>query len=102
MSLTSLAILLLQDSPPADAGPGNNTVGTDILDDMGNGANAIGFTPPLPSENYTFWIQQTGVNPVTYQLDFNISPSAPSVALLAVGALAGPGRRRRPEGVTTS
>ena len=51
----------------AHFGPGVNTVGTDILDNMGVGNGAIGFTPPLPAGSYTFWSQQTGTNAATYR-----------------------------------
>jgi hypothetical protein len=51
-------------------------VGTDILDDLGNGSGAIGFTPPLPSGDYSFWIQQTGDEQVDYSLQFNVSGAA--------------------------
>ena len=51
-------------------------VGTDILDDLGNGSGAIGFTPPLPSGDYSFWIQQTADLQVDYSLQFNVSGSA--------------------------
>jgi len=51
-------------------------VGTDILDDLGRGSGAIGFTPPLPSGDYSFWIQQTGDEQVDYSLQFNVSGAA--------------------------
>lgn len=63
-------------------GPGN--VGTDILDDMGIGSGAIGFTPPLASGPYTFWIQQLGAS-TSYQFDFVTSPEPGTAA--GLGAL---------------
>jgi MYXO-CTERM domain-containing protein len=75
-------------------GSNPNTIGTDILDNMGVGAGAMGFTPPLPGGIYTFWIQQTGVNMATYQLDFIVSPAPGAMSLLVLAGLAG-GRRRR-------
>ncbi len=49
-------------------------VGTNILDDIGVGFGSIGFTPPLPSGVYTFWIQQLGFA-MTYTFDFVIESS---------------------------
>jgi Ca2+-binding RTX toxin-like protein len=46
--------------------------GTDILDNIGSGQGAIGFTAPLPSGDYTFWLGQTGASS-TYTLEFNVS-----------------------------
>jgi hypothetical protein len=48
-------------------------VGTNILDDMGAAPGAIGFTPPLASGKYTFWLQQGTAGTTTYQLNFNVS-----------------------------
>jgi hypothetical protein len=67
-------------------GPGNSTVGTDILDNMGAGAGAIGFTPPLGAGNYVFWSQQTGLNASTYSLDLQIT-AAPAVPGLSGGGV---------------
>ncbi len=55
------------------------SVGQDILDDMGVGSGAIGFTPPLPAGPYTYWIQQFDFDLTTYQLDFavQLAPNAP-------------------------
>ena len=50
----------------------SNLVSKDILDDIGNGAGAQGFTPPLESGDYTFWTQQTGSEETTYTLNFKI------------------------------
>jgi len=48
-------------------------VGTDILDDIGNGGGAIGFTGPQPAGDYTFWSQQTGANASTYTFDLQVT-----------------------------
>jgi hypothetical protein len=54
-------------------GTGLGQVGADILDDMAGGAGAIGFTPPLSSGDYTFWLQETGTISATYTLNLIIS-----------------------------
>jgi hypothetical protein len=41
------------------AAAGSAGVGNDILDNMGNGSGAIGFTPPLPAGDYTLLFQDT-------------------------------------------
>ena len=71
-------------------GTGNSTVGTDLLDDLGAGAGAMGFTPPLPSGDYTFLVQDTGSVPVAYGFTFNVvpEPSAPAALIGALIALA--------------
>lgn len=70
-------------------GVGNGTIGTDILDNMGTGAGAIGFVPPLLPANYTFWSQETGGS-VTYTLDFQVTaiPNAVPIPRGAMGLLA--------------
>jgi len=74
-----------------------NTIGDDLLPAIGTGAGAIGFTPPLTGSNYTFWIQQTGSSPATYQLDFIVAPEPGSIVLLSLGGLVAllAARRRR-------
>jgi hypothetical protein len=72
---------------------GATMVGTDILDNLGQGAGAIGFSGPLPAGNYTFWSQETAGLPSSYTLVFSVTaaPAAP-VPALGVGfalALAG-------------
>jgi len=47
--------------------------GEDILDDIGLGAGATGFSPPLPSGVYTF-LFQTGSNEISYGLNFSVLP----------------------------
>lgn len=72
-------------------GPGH--VGTDILDDMGMGSGAIGFVPPLGPGDYTFWIQETGPNPATYELRFVVTPAPATLLPLVLAPLVA--RRRR-------
>jgi hypothetical protein len=47
-------------------------VGTNILDDMGAAPGAIGFTPPLPSGSYTFWLQQGTPGVTNYRFIFDV------------------------------
>jgi hypothetical protein len=81
----------------AHFGVSNGTLGTDILDNMGQGPwpgpAPIGFVPPLAPGTYTFWTQQTGPLATAYQLDF-IVPEPGTFGLLALG-LAALGLRRR-------
>jgi len=57
---------------------GPSLVGTDILDDIGTGAGAIGFAGPQPAGDYTFWSQQTGANAATYTFDLQVAPAGVS------------------------
>jgi hypothetical protein len=57
----------------AHFGTAASQVGTDILDDMGEGPGAVGFTPPLSNGPYTLWLQETGTAPATYTLNFVVS-----------------------------
>lgn len=68
-------------------GTGPGTVGLNLLPLMALGEGAQGFTPPLNNGDYTFWIQQTGAQSVTYQFDFVVTPEPASLALLGFGAL---------------
>jgi hypothetical protein len=58
---------------------------TDYLDNMGEGASAQGFTPPLTGSDYTFWIQQTGANASSYTFDFVVTPEPGSFAIASLG-----------------
>jgi len=51
---------------------GTANVGLDVLAMAGQGEGAEGFTTPLPADNYTFWLNQTGPQ-ATYELIFNVS-----------------------------
>ena len=55
---------------------GDSTEGSDILPTIGTGEGAQGFTPPLSAGDYTFWIQQTGTDVVSYTFDFVVTPAA--------------------------
>jgi hypothetical protein len=81
--------------PPTGTNPGNllgwlhfgtDTAGSELIDDLGASAPAIGFTPPLAAGDYTFWVQQTGVA-ATYSFDFVLAPvpEPGPLALLLLG-----------------
>jgi uncharacterized repeat protein (TIGR01451 family) len=84
--------------------PPTNLVGTDLLPLMGNNTVAFGsqgFTPPLPSGDYTFLIQQFGLA-TAYQLDFvTIASAAPPADLVIAKSHAGNLRRGDPGAVYT-
>ena len=61
-------------------------VGTDFLDDIGLGAGAIGFTPPLLAGTYTMEIQDTG-GAVPASMTFNVVPEPSSLVLAALGVI---------------
>jgi uncharacterized repeat protein (TIGR01451 family) len=82
--------------------PPTNLVGDDLLPIMGNttlAAGSQGFTPPLPSGDYTFLIQQFGLT-TAYQLDFITTRSAPAPGDLTIGASHVGSFRRGDPGVT--
>lgn len=62
-------------------------IGTDILPSMGSaGLGSTGFTAPLPSGTYSFWVQEANVGTVPYGLDFTIATPEPgSWGTLLVG-----------------
>lgn len=59
----------------------------DVLDELGSGAGAIGFSGALPAGDYTFWMQQTGGAVATYRFDFVTTPEPASAMVLALAAL---------------
>jgi hypothetical protein len=76
-------------------------IGTDILDDMStfnfDGTNpSTGFVPPLPSADYTFWIQEgfRGTFPYSFELVLRSVPGLPTIMLVGLAGLA-LGLRRR-------
>ena len=70
-------------------------IGTNILDDMGTfnfmGTNpSMGFIPPLPSGDYTFWIQEgfLGTFPYNFELVLRSVPAPPTILLMGLAGLA--------------
>lgn len=66
---------------------GPTLLGTDIQDDIGAGSGAMGFTGSLAPGDYTFWSQQTGLNPATYVLVYQVDEVAGVPALSGVAML---------------
>jgi hypothetical protein len=67
---------------------GADDIDTDILPLMGTaGMGSTGFTPPLPADTYSFWVQEASTGSVNYGLDFEISsaPEPGSWVLLLAG-----------------
>lgn len=69
-------------------GPGAGNVGADILPSMGLGPGAQDFAPPLPANQYTFWIQQLGAA-TNFDFDFVVQPvpEPSSLVLVEIGSL---------------
>lgn len=69
---------------------GSGLVNTDILDNLAAGAGAQGFSPPLPANQYTFWIQQTGAALTSYEFDFVVAqvPEPSSGLLCGIASVA--------------
>ena len=76
-------------------------VDIDVLTALGSsGAGATDFVPPLPSGNYAFWVQDTGIGSSSYGFDIVVAVPEPGVATaLLVGlAAVGVARARRLRG----
>lgn len=60
---------------------------------------SVGFTPPLPAGEYSFWIQETGIGVASYNFDMTLAAvPEPATALSLLGGLAlltAAARRRR-------
>ena len=63
-------------------------VGTDQLGTLSAGQMMLG------EGDYTFWVQQTGQDLTTIQLDINLVPAPGSFAMLGIAGLVGVRRRR--------
>lgn len=79
---------------------GESTLGTDILDDYAMGADAIGFSPPLPPGTYTLEFQETGSFPVSAEFTLNVVPepstlATASITVASMGIVALLAHRRR-------
>ena len=86
-------------------------IGTNILDDMGTfnlggTSPSIGFVPPLPSGEYTFWIQEGFRGTFPYSFELVLVPGLPTIVSMGLAGLAmslrrygsAPGRVRSPAG----
>jgi hypothetical protein len=65
-------------------------IGIDILPLMGSaGFGSTGFTPPLPSGTYSFWVQEANVGTAPYGFDFVVraTPEPGSWMLLLAGLM---------------
>jgi hypothetical protein len=74
----------------AHFGPGIGDIGGDVLPSLGlENFGVAGFLPPLPSGNYSFWLQQEGPAPTSYQLDFVVTqvPEPATFSLFAISGL---------------
>lgn len=71
------------------------SVPQDYLADLGQGAGAQGFAPPLGPGNYTLWIQQASGNATTYTWNFVVVPAPGAAGGVLALALAGVLRHRR-------
>lgn len=69
-------------------------VGDDLMYTLGTAAGAIGFSAPLPSGDYTFWLQQTG-SATQYDFDFIVVPEPASLLTALCGAAAAGALSRR-------
>lgn len=67
--------------------PIGSSVGTNFLPEIGNGFGSQGFTGPLATGTYTFWMQETSGALGTYSWDFIVSavPEPDAYALLLAG-----------------
>ena len=54
---------------------GVDDIGFDVLARMGTGQGSQEFTPPLEAGDYTFWMQETGAEPVDFSLNFVVEAS---------------------------
>jgi len=77
---------------------GSGDIGVDILPLMGtSGMGSTGFTAPLPSGTYSFWLQEASVGTVNYGLEFTVATPEPAcwtMLLTGMAALVGKTARR--------
>lgn len=71
-------------------------IGTNILPLMGtSGLGSTGFTGPLPSGTYSFWVQEASAGNVPYGLEFTVAPEPASWTMLLTGMAALVGKTSR-------
>ena len=70
-------------------------VGTNLINDIGNGNIGTGFTGPLGPGEYTVYLQQLGGATVDYEFGFTVAVPEPGSAILLFGGLVGLAIRRR-------
>jgi hypothetical protein len=77
---------------------GSGDIGVDILPLMGtSGLGSTGFTAPLSSGTYSFWLQEASVGTVNYGLEFTVATPEPAcwtMLLTGMAALVGKTARR--------
>jgi hypothetical protein len=77
---------------------GSADIGVNILPLMGtSGLGSTGFTGPLPSGTYSFWVQEASAGTVPYGLEFTVAtpePASWTMLLTGLAALAGKTARR--------
>jgi hypothetical protein len=81
----------------AHFGPGVSDIGSDLLPDLAVANFGVpGFSIPLPSGSYTFWLQQESSVDTGYQLDFSVTAvPEPTSAGLILSSIFGFALRRR-------
>lgn len=78
---------------------GPSLIGTDILDNIGSGAGAQGFTGSLGAGTYSVWIQEANAGTANYAFNFLVrsvpEPSTWAMMLAGFGLIGWSMRRRR-------
>jgi len=71
-------------------------IGVNILPLIGtSGLGSTGFTGPLPSGTYSFWVQEASAGTVPYGLEFTVAPEPASWTMLLTGMTALVGKTAR-------
>jgi hypothetical protein len=85
---------------------GPSLIGSDILDNIGGGLGAQGFTGPLGPGTYSVWIQEANLGSASYAFDFLVAsvpePSSWAMMLGGFGLIGWSIRRRQKRSGPTS